>query len=69
MEEYEENENNIPMDIGAFCQGLKEAWRSVPDQAFGFALDTIFNGYDLKQLSPEELQEMLDDFVLQNSDL
>ena len=62
--EFEEETNNMPMDIDAVCGAFKQAWKTVPDQALGFALDHVFNGYDLKELSPEEIVEMLDEFVL-----
>ena len=64
--EFEEESNNVPMDIVATCKAIEEAWKTIPDQALGYALEQMFNGYDLKQCPPEEIVELLNDFIVTN---
>lgn len=65
-DEYSEFEYVEPMDIRKFCRALEEAWKIHPETQFGELLESVFNGYSLHELRPEELMEMLNDFILQN---
>lgn len=62
-----EDEYHEPIDVEKFCDGLKMAWKNDPEMPFHVILEQIFIGYDLSQLAPDELQQLLDDFLLQNS--
>lgn len=53
-------------DIRSFCNALKEAWLCVPDKQFDEMLMLVFGGADLSDLSGPEMQEIINDFILQN---
>jgi hypothetical protein len=54
------------VDINGFMLRLKEAWKIVPDLNFGGVIELVFNGYDLRELSSSEMEDMLDEFIMQN---
>ena len=67
-DEYTEIDNDYkePVDIRNFCRSLEQAWKLIPDAQFNEVLETIFDGYPLDELSGEELQELINDYLLQN---
>jgi hypothetical protein len=65
--QIEDLEYHEPVDISGFCNKLKEAWRLLEDATFGEMVMTVFNGYNLMELTTEEMEEMLNEFILQNS--
>ena len=62
----EDEEYRAPYDIRKFCRGLEEAWLSQPDLPYQQIIGLIFDGYNLDQLTTEEAEQMLDDYILQN---
>lgn len=61
-----EDEYQEPTDIPKFMSSLKTAWNLVPELGFGQVIDLVFNGYNLFELTAEESQEMIDEFIIQN---
>ena len=61
-DEYKE-----PIDIRPFCKGLEVAWMRNPDITFSEVLDEVFDGYPVGELTSTELQEMLNEYILQNT--
>lgn len=55
-----------PVDIQAFCRALQKAWNTMPEETFANMLSSVFYGYNLHELTGEEMKQMLDDFILQN---
>ena len=55
-----------PVDIRKFCRGLEEAWKLTPDLTLSEILESIFDGYNLEELTTSEMDEMLNDYILQN---
>jgi hypothetical protein len=55
-----------PQDIPKFLSMLGEAWETMPEVPFNVMLSEVFNGYDLSQLTGEELEELLNEFILNN---
>ena len=45
---------------------IKEAWGCVPSLSFGEFLNVALDGYDPRSLKPDEIEELLNDFILQN---
>ena len=66
---YRDDDYQSPVDVRSFCSKLREAWLSVPDESFSNVLELIFNGYNLHEISSEEMVEMLDEFIMQNCDI
>lgn len=64
MDEFEEDyiECSEPFDIDKTMAQLTEAWKCVPDMSLTDFLDEII----IRDMSPDEVCEVLDDFILQN---
>lgn len=60
------DEYHEPVDIRSFTRRLEAAWKCMPDARFHEMLESVFNGYDLEELTDEDMGELLDDFILQN---
>lgn len=61
MDDYQE-----PVDIRSFSRKLEAAWRCIPDARFHEMLDAVFDGYDLSEVTNEEMGQLLDEFIHQN---
>lgn len=61
MDDYQE-----PIDIQSFSRKLEVAWKCIPDARFHEMLDAVFNGYDLEEITNEEMGQLLEEFILQN---
>lgn len=55
-----------PPDIHKFCAMLEEAWRTVPMTNFALMLNEVFAGYNLMELTNEEQEELLNEFIFRN---
>ncbi len=66
MEDELKDEYEEPMDVRKFCRGLEEAWKLTPELRFLDVLDLIFRGYNLDELTSDELNEFLSEYIHQN---
>ena len=60
-------EFRAPEDKEKWCNALREAWELVPNKTLFDALDTIFDGYRITELTEEEQYEMMNNFIHTNS--
>lgn len=54
------------MDKDSIIEGLREAWRIVPDLSFGQLITYVMEHEDPSNVHDEELMTYINDFVLNN---
>lgn len=73
MDNFEEDDEVVDFeveqegqDINSVMAQIKEAWKCVPDLSFGEFLDLALNSYSPLALTASEMEEMLNEFIIQN---
>lgn len=64
--DFIDNEYVGTVDVDKFIALLREAWHIVKDVPFSEMLSQVFNGYNLSELTPEEQEHLLNEFILHN---
>lgn len=54
------------IDIRKFCRSLEEAWKLTPRMPLFQLLGVIFDGYDPTELTSDEMNDMINEYILQN---